>query len=67
MVVVDVIDMTTNTTMNTSCAPTMTLLMPATWLMPTTLSTVTRAMEATTNIQAGISGKAMFMNRPMSR
>ncbi len=59
--------MATNTTAKTNWAPTITLLMPATELMPITLSTVTRPIAASTKTQAGTIGKAMLRNRPMSR
>ncbi|MCY1187253.1 hypothetical protein D9M73_282150 [compost metagenome] len=49
------------------CAPTIRLLALATELMPTTLSTVTRAIDARMMVQTGMLGKAMFRNRPMSR
>ncbi|PAV72564.1 hypothetical protein WR25_15878 [Diploscapter pachys] len=35
--------------------------------MPTTLSTVTTAMAASTMAQAGMAGKAMLRNSPISR
>ncbi|MNN65780.1 hypothetical protein D3C81_1813080 [compost metagenome] len=60
-------DRATNTTMNTICAPTIRLLVLATEWMPTTLSTVTRAIDASAIDQAGMAGKAMLRNRPISR
>ena len=59
--------MAMNTTAKTNWAPTITLLMPATELMPITLSTVTRPIAVSTKTQAGTIGKAMLRNRPMSR
>ncbi|MNE65258.1 hypothetical protein D3C80_1607250 [compost metagenome] len=53
--------------MNTICAPTIRLLVLATELMPTTFSTVTKAMHASTKAQAGTAGNAMLRNRPISR
>ncbi|MOA63850.1 hypothetical protein D3C78_1897250 [compost metagenome] len=60
-------DIATNTPMNTICAPTIRLLVLATEWMPTTLSTVTRAIEARMMVQTGMLGKAMFRNRPISK
>ncbi|MNN94321.1 hypothetical protein D3C81_2129220 [compost metagenome] len=60
-------DSATNTPINTICAPTIRLLVLATELMPTTFSTVTRAMQASTKAQAGTAGNAMLRNRPISR
>ncbi|MNH47594.1 hypothetical protein D3C79_1109170 [compost metagenome] len=53
--------------MNTICAPTIRLLALATEWIPITLSTVTSAIEARMRDQAGMAGKAMLRNRPMSR
>ena len=50
--------MAMNTTAKTNWAPTITLLMPATELMPITLSTVTRPIAASTKTQAGTIGKS---------